>query len=79
MVCGKLSAIRILITKLQQPYEEDRERVIANFLYTKEIQDMELNKESLYQMWNMRNRKIRESCDLRAAVSIYENGWGGRD
>ena len=60
LVCGKLSAIRISILELQQPYEEDKERVIANFLFIKEIQDMERNKESLYQMWKMRNRKIRE-------------------
>ena len=35
-----------------------------NFLFIKEIQDMEQNKESLYQMWKMRNRKIREGHGL---------------
>ena len=42
-------------TKLQQPYQEDRARIIGEFLFEK--CNMEEKKEILYQIWKRRREK----------------------
>ena len=43
---------------LQQPYEEDRRRIIENFLF--EDERIEEKKDILHKIWRKRERKIGE-------------------
>ena len=58
--CHTLSDARATIPELQQPYEENREKVITVFLFDQSTQNMERKKEELYKLWKMRMKKLRE-------------------
>ena len=56
--CQTLNNVRQEINILQQPYIEDRDKIMMDFLFNQE--EMEARKEGLYQMWKCRGRKLRE-------------------
>lgn len=58
--CTELNTTRRGIKTLQQPYKEDIDDIIAEFLLFKERNDKEItqNKEDLYKLWAQRNAII---------------------
>ena len=56
--CQTLNNVRQEINTLQQPYIEDHDKIMMDFLFNQE--EMEARKEGLYQMWKCRGRKLRE-------------------
>ena len=55
--CGKLSHIRTRSIHLQRPHNDDFNRIIGDFLFSKE--EMEKKKQLLYEMWITRNNIIK--------------------
>lgn len=59
LFCPALKDIRSNITALQQPYPEDTDKVMEDFLFDKDsLQDIEKRKNDLYQLWRHRNKKL---------------------
>ena len=58
--CPEYSEIRSELKELQQPYEEDRKRVIGKLLF--EETNLEKKKEVLQKLWEKR-RKIKEIAE----------------
>ena len=56
--CGELSEERKLITELQQPYQENRKKIIGNVLF--KVEGIEKRKENIYRMWKKRDKKLKE-------------------
>ena len=54
--CPAVSEVRKTSLKLQQPYKEDKEQIIQEFLFD-QSKDREESKEILYKMWKLRNMK----------------------
>ena len=55
--CHKLKEMRIYIAELQQPYIEDQEQIVGEFLF--ERKNIDKKKESLYQMWKRRESLLK--------------------
>ncbi|XP_068218538.1 golgin subfamily A member 6-like protein 6 [Palaemon carinicauda] len=56
--CPDLSDERRKIVELQQPYEEEKKKIIGNVLFKKE--GIEKRKEYIYQMWKKRESYITQ-------------------
>ena len=56
--CIELSDERQKILELQQPYQENRNKIIENVLFNAE--GIEKRKEKIYRMWIKREKKLKE-------------------
>ncbi len=58
LICPEFKEERKNIIELQQPYEENTDNIIGNFLFdTARLQE---KKEALHRLWTDRERKNRE-------------------
>ncbi len=58
LICPEFKEERKNIIELQQPYEENTDNIIGNFLFdTTRLQE---KKEALHRLWTVRERKNRE-------------------
>ncbi len=58
LICPEYKNEKKNITELQQPYEENTDNTIGNFLFdTTRLQE---KKEALHRLWTARERKNRE-------------------
>ncbi len=58
LICPEFKDEGKNIIELQQPYEENTDNIIGNFVFdTTRLQE---KKESLYRLWTVRERKNRE-------------------
>lgn len=58
LICPEFSEIRTEIRHLQQPYEEDKSKIIGKFLF--EESEIEKKKEVLQKLWRKRQIRIKE-------------------
>ena len=56
--CKELSEERQKMVELQQPYQENRNKIIENVLFNTE--GIEKRKEKIYSMWIKREKKLKE-------------------
>ncbi len=57
-ICPEFKDEKKNIIELQQPYEENTDNIIGNFLFdTTRLQE---KKEALHRLWTVRERKNRE-------------------
>ena len=56
--CEKLGEERRRIVELQQPYEENREKIMGIVLFKEE--GIEKGKEKIYRMWRKREKELKE-------------------
>ncbi len=58
LICPEFKDEKKYIIELQQPYEENTDNIIGNFLFnTTRLQE---KKEALHRLWTVRERKNRE-------------------
>ena len=58
--CPAYNTVRIATVALQQPYEEDNNKTIGEFLFASNETELEKNKEVLYKLWVTREKKRKE-------------------
>ena len=61
--CTQLADERGNIVVLQRPHPENRDEILKAFLFSQDKEEMELNKEGLYQLWRLRKRKLVTMAD----------------
>ena len=57
--CGKLGHVREQIEALQQPYIEEKEKIMGCFLFNMDMKTMEKNKDDLYKLWQTRKKILK--------------------
>ena len=57
VLCTSLTEERRKITSLQQPYEEEENKIMMKFLFD-DSSVMEVKKEQLYNLWRSRKKKL---------------------
>ncbi len=60
--CPEYQRERNVNTKLQRPFKEDVEKVIGELLFQENIEEA---KETIYNMWKKREKKLKESNDWK--------------
>lgn len=65
LFCPEYENNRMKTTSLQKPYHENTSAIVGHFLFGE--QNLELNKEILYEMWKVRNKKIEELNTMHAS------------
>ncbi len=58
LICPEIKNVRKNIIEPQQPYEENTDNIIGNFLF--DNTRLQEKKEALHRLWTVRERKNRE-------------------
>ena len=66
--CKEYTDTRKNICELQQPYIEDTDKIVGNFLFGKE--NIETKKLELYKMWRNRERKLPSQTQEEQAIGL---------